>query len=70
MSKMLIVAASIDNVKDTVHLLQVGGQTQVYKRCHEEHKCNPCVLPMVVGADLASLPLPDVSDKDIVARSV
>jgi hypothetical protein len=29
--------------------------------------CNPCVLPMVVGADLASLPLPDVSDKDIVA---
>ena len=29
--------------------------------------CNPCVLPMAVGADLASLPLPDVPDKDIVA---
>ncbi len=28
--------------------------------------CNPCVLPMAVGADLASLSLPDVSDKDIV----
>jgi hypothetical protein len=28
--------------------------------------CNPCVLPMAVGADLASIPLPDVSDKDIV----
>ncbi len=26
-----------------------------------------CVLPMAVDADLASLPLPDVSDKDIVA---
>jgi hypothetical protein len=29
--------------------------------------CNPCVLPMAVGADLASLPLPDVPGKDIVA---
>jgi hypothetical protein len=29
--------------------------------------CNPCVLPMAVGADLASIPLPDVPDKDIVA---
>jgi hypothetical protein len=29
--------------------------------------CNPFVLPMTVGADLASLPLPDVPDKDIVA---
>ena len=29
--------------------------------------CNPCLLPMAVGADLASIPLPDVSDKDIVA---
>ena len=29
--------------------------------------CNPCVLPMAVDADLASLPLPDVPDKDIVA---
>jgi hypothetical protein len=29
--------------------------------------CNPCVLPMPVGADLASIPLPDVPDKDIVA---
>jgi hypothetical protein len=29
--------------------------------------CNPCVLPMTVGVDLASLPLPDVSGKDIVA---
>ena len=29
--------------------------------------CNPCVLPMAVGADLASIPLPDVLDKDIVA---
>ena len=28
---------------------------------------NPCVLPMTVDADLTSLPLPDVSDKDIVA---
>jgi hypothetical protein len=26
---------------------------------------NPCVLPMAVGADLASIPLPDVPDKDI-----
>ena len=29
--------------------------------------CNACVLPMAVGADLASIPLPDVPDKDIVA---
>jgi hypothetical protein len=29
--------------------------------------CNPCVLPMTVGAELASIPLPDVPDKDIVA---
>jgi hypothetical protein len=29
--------------------------------------CNPCVLPRAVGADLASIPLPDVPDKDIVA---
>jgi hypothetical protein len=29
--------------------------------------CNPSVLPMAVGADLASIPLPDVPDKDIVA---
>ena len=29
--------------------------------------CNPCVLPMAADADLASLPLPDVPDKDIVA---
>jgi hypothetical protein len=29
--------------------------------------CNPCVLPMAVGTDLASIPLPDVPDKDIVA---
>ncbi len=28
--------------------------------------CNPCMLPMAVGADLASIPLPDVPDKDIV----
>ncbi len=27
---------------------------------------NPCVLPMDVGADLASIPVPDVPDKDIV----
>ncbi len=30
--------------------------------------CNPCVLPMAVGADLASIPLPDVPDKDVVAE--
>ena len=29
--------------------------------------CNPCVLSMVVDTDLASIPLPDVPDKDIVA---
>jgi hypothetical protein len=29
--------------------------------------CNPCVLPMTVGADLASIPLPDVPDRDIAA---
>ena len=31
--------------------------------------CNPCALPMAVGADLASTPtpLPDVPDKDVVA---
>jgi hypothetical protein len=29
--------------------------------------CNPCVLPMAVGADLASIPMPDVPDKDMVA---
>jgi hypothetical protein len=29
--------------------------------------CNPFVLPMTVGADLASIPLPDVPDKDIIA---
>jgi hypothetical protein len=28
--------------------------------------CNPCVLSMAVDADLASLPLSDVPDKDIV----
>ena len=26
--------------------------------------CYPCVLPMAVGADLASIPLPGVPDKD------
>jgi hypothetical protein len=30
-------------------------------------KCNTCVLTMAVGADLASILLPDVPDKDIVA---
>jgi hypothetical protein len=29
--------------------------------------CNPCVLPIAVGADLVSIPLPDVPDKDIIA---
>ena len=31
--------------------------------------CNPCVLPMAVGrvTDLASIPLPDVPDRDMVA---
>ncbi len=31
--------------------------------------CNPCVLSMAVGADLASIPLPDVPDKDIIAAN-
>jgi hypothetical protein len=26
--------------------------------------CTPCILPMTVGADLASIPMPDVPDKD------
>jgi hypothetical protein len=29
--------------------------------------CDPCLLPMAVGTDLASIPIPDVPDKDIVA---
>jgi hypothetical protein len=29
--------------------------------------CNPCVLPMAVGADLASILLPGVPDKDVAA---
>jgi hypothetical protein len=43
MSKMLIVAAPADNVKAAAHLLQVGGQAQVYKRRPREaqgrHHC-------------------------------
>ncbi len=31
---------------------------------------NPCVLPMTVDSDLASIPLPDVPDKDIVTAYV
>jgi hypothetical protein len=34
---------------------------------YTQTNCNPCELPMAVGVDLASIPLPDVPDKDIVA---
>jgi hypothetical protein len=35
---------------------------------YDMSNCNRCVLPMAVGADLASLPLSDMPDKDIVAE--
>ena len=41
-----------------------GGRQEIVR--YGMPNCNPCVLPMAVGSDLASIPLLDVPDKDVV----